>query len=194
SGDTVEAETDMTVNAYDSYVRYDNIDESIQDIIDEALPGRYITVTTFGQSEGGRDQYYVTLSDSKASVDAFQAMNAIAETAPASLQDKLEKGSMGDYRVPFFLNNVHPDEDPGVDAQLNVLRALATQETVTYNTLTGFKDKSVDISEMFAPTCWAWASPAWAPRSSPGMRRATFRPTPASTMPVGSIPSAATSR
>ena len=141
----------MTVNAYDSYVRYDDIDESIQDIIDEALPGRYITVTTFGQSEGGRDQYYVTLSDSKASVDAFQAMNAIAETDPASLQDKLEKGSMGDYRVPFFLNNVHPDEDPGVDAQLNVLRALATQETVTYNTLTGFKDKSVDISEMFAP-------------------------------------------
>jgi hypothetical protein len=91
----------MTVNAYDSYVRYDDIDESIQDIIDEALPGRYITVTTFGQSEGGRDQYYVTLSDSKASVDAFQAMNAIAETDPASLQDKLEKGSMGDYRVPF---------------------------------------------------------------------------------------------
>ena len=38
-----------------------------------------------------------------------------------------------------------------MDAQLNVLRALATQETVTYNTLTGFKDKSVDISEMFAP-------------------------------------------
>ena len=151
SGDTVVAETDMTVNAYDSYVRYDDIDESIQDIIDEALPGRYITVTTFGQSEGGRDQYYVTLSDSKASVDAFQAMNAIAEADPASLQDKLEKGSMGDYRVPFFLNNVHPDEDPGVDAQLNVLRALATQETVTYNTLTGFKDKSVDISEMFAP-------------------------------------------
>ena len=52
--DTVVAETDMTVNAYDSYVRYDDIDESIQDIIDEALPGRYITVTTFGQSEGGR--------------------------------------------------------------------------------------------------------------------------------------------
>lgn len=40
SGDTVVAETDMTVNAYDSYVRYDDIDESIQDIIDEALPGR----------------------------------------------------------------------------------------------------------------------------------------------------------
>ena len=54
SGDTVVAETDMTVNAYDSYVRYDDIDESIQNIIDEALPGRYITVTTFGQSEGGR--------------------------------------------------------------------------------------------------------------------------------------------
>ena len=124
-GDTVIAETDMIVNAYDSYTRYDDVDEAIQEIIDDALPGRYITVTTFGQSEGGRDQYYVTLSDSKESVDAFQEMNAIAETDPASLQAELEAGTMGDYRVPFFLNNVHPDEDPGVDAQLNVLRALA---------------------------------------------------------------------
>ena len=150
-GDTVIAETDMTVNAYDSYTRYDDVDEAIQEIIDDALPGRYITVTTFGQSEGGRDQYYVTLSDSKESVDAFQEMNTIAETDPASLQAELEAGTMGEYRVPFFLNNVHPDEDPGVDAQLNVLRALATQETITYNTLTGFKDDSVDISTMFAP-------------------------------------------
>ena len=150
-GDTVIAETDMIVNAYDSYTRYDDVDEAIQEIIDDALPGRYITVTTFGQSEGGRDQYYVTLSDSKESVDAFQEMNAIAETDPASLQAELEAGTMGDYRVPFFLNNVHPDEDPGVDAQLNVLRALATQETITYNTLTGFLDESVDISTMFAP-------------------------------------------
>ena len=93
----------------------------------------------------------MTLSDSKESVDAFQEMNAIAETDPASLQAELEAGTMGDYRVPFFLNNVHPDEDPGVDAQLNVLRALATQETITYNTLTGFLDESVDISTMFAP-------------------------------------------
>ena len=76
---------------------------------------------------------------------------------------------MGDYRVPFFLNNVHPDEDPGVDAQLNVLRALATQETVTYNTLTGFKDKSVTSRRCSPPTCWTWASPAWAPRSLPGI-------------------------
>ena len=150
-GDTVIAETDMIVNAYDSYTRYDDADEAIQEIIDDALPGRYITVTTFGQSEGGRDQYYVTLSDSKESVDAFQEMNAIAETDPASLQAELEAGTMGEYRVPFFLNNVHPDEDPGVDAQLNVLRALATQETITYNTLTGFLDESVDISTMFAP-------------------------------------------
>ena len=150
-GDTVIAETDLIVNAYDSYTRYDDVDEAIQEIIDDALPGRYITVTTFGQSEGGRDQYYVTLSDSKESVDAFQEMNAIAETDPASLQAELEAGTMGEYRVPFFLNNVHPDEDPGVDAQLNVLRALATQETITYNTLTGFLDESVDISTMFAP-------------------------------------------
>ena len=150
-GDSVLAETEMTVNAYDSYTRYDDVDEAIQEIMEEALPGRYITVTTFGQSEGGRDQYYVTLSDSEESVEAFHEMKALAETDPASLQAELEDGTMGEYRVPFLLNNVHPDEDPGVDAQLKVLRALATQETITYNTLTGFLDESVDISSMFAP-------------------------------------------
>ena len=149
-GDEVLASTGMTVNAYDSYTRYDDVDEKIQAIIDEALPGRYITVTTFGQSEGGRDQYYVTLSDSKSSVDAFQQMNAIAETDPASLMLKLDNGTLGDYRIPLMLNNVHPDEDPGVDAQLDLLRDLATQETITYNTLTGFLDEDVDISAMFA--------------------------------------------
>lgn len=151
NGETTLASAVMTVSAYDSYTRYDDIDEKIQDIIADALPGRYLTVTTFGKSEGGRDQYYVTLSDSKASVDAFQQMNAIAETDPASLMLKLNNGTLGEYRVPLFLNNVHPDEDPGVDAQLNLLRALATQETITYNTLTGFLDSSVDISKLFAP-------------------------------------------
>ena len=150
-GEEVLAETEMTVNAYDSYTRYDDTDEAIQAIIDDALPGRYITVTPFGESEGGRTQYYVTLSDSEESVDAFQAMNAIAETDPASLQAAIADGTLDEYRVPFLLNNVHPDEDPGVDAQLNVLRALATQETVTYNTLTGFLDEGVDISTLFAP-------------------------------------------
>ena len=150
SGDTTLASAVMTVNAYDTYTRYDDIDEEIRDIMADALPGRYLNVTTFGQSEGGRDQYYVTLSDSKASVDAFQQMNAIAETDPASLMLKLDNGTLGAYRVPFFLNNVHPDEDPGVDAQLNLLRALATQETISYNTLTGFLDSDVDISSMFA--------------------------------------------
>ena len=101
---------------------------------------------------------------------------------------------MGEYRVPFFLNNVHPDEDPGVDAQLNLLRALATQETITYNTLTGFLDESVDISTMFAPDVIDLASPDWAPRSSPPTPRATSRTTPVSTTPASSTPSARTSR
>ncbi len=151
SGESTLASAAMTVTAYDSYTRYDEIDEAIQEIMDDALPGRYLTVTTIGQSEGGRDQYYVTLSDSKASVQAFQEMNAVAETDPASLMLKIKNGTIGSYRVPIFLNNVHPDEDPGVDAQLNLLRALATQSTVTYNTLTGFLDESVDISKLFAP-------------------------------------------
>ena len=48
---------------------------------------------------GRRDVYYAVFSDSKDSVDAFQAMNEIAETDPASLQAKIKDGTL-EYRVP----------------------------------------------------------------------------------------------
>lgn len=82
-------------------------------------------------------------------MDAFQAMNEIAETDPASLQAKIKDGTL-EYRVPFMINNVHTDECPGVDGQLSFLYALATQDSIDYRTLTGFLDESVDIHELFA--------------------------------------------
>lgn len=145
-GETTLGETEMTVNMYDTYTRYQDIMGDLQEI--QALAeakGRYFNITSFGQSEGGRDQYYVTLSDSAASVSSFKAMNARAESDPAGLTADIQSGTVADYRIPFFINNVHPDECPGVDAQLNLLRTLATQDTITYQTLAGLKEDG-DVS------------------------------------------------
>lgn len=147
------ANTELMVNLYESYLRYaDTLDElrEIQKLA--AAKGRYMEITTFGTSEGGFAQYYVTFSDSKSSVDSFKATNAAAEKDPAALQAQIKDGKLGgkDYRVPFLINNVHPDENPGVDSHINLLRTLATEDTISYYTLTGLKSGKVDTT-LFDP-------------------------------------------
>ena len=56
-----------------------------------------------------------------------------------------------DYRMPIMMNNCHPDEAGGVDAHTNLLRTLATEDTVTWNTITGLTGgKQVDMG-MYDP-------------------------------------------
>lgn len=148
-GNTVLGSADVRVDMYDSYRRYDEIIGELEQIKTAAqAKGRYFNITVIGQSEDGHNIYYVTLSDSQKSVNDFQKMNATATTDPASLQTQIRAGSLKDYRVPFFINNVHSDEFPGVDAQMNLLWLLATGDTITYNTLTGLKSgESVDMTQ-----------------------------------------------
>ena len=153
-GDQVVAALDKPVkfNIYESYRRYADVMEELKEIQAAAREkGRYFEITTFGTSEAGYDQVYVTLSDSAASVEAFKKVNQAAITDPASVRKQIEEGTLTDYRVPFMINNVHSDEMPGVDAQMDLLWELATKDTITYNTLTGLKnDEEVDMS-LFAP-------------------------------------------
>ena len=153
-GGDVLATAALEVNLYDSHTPYSELYDELLEI--QALAeenGRYFEIVPYGVSEGGFQQYYVILSDSAASVDAFHAMNEIAETDPASLQAQIADGQMNgeDYRIPFLINNVHPNEDPGIDSHVNLLRELATADTITYYTLTGLADGSEVDMALFDP-------------------------------------------
>ncbi len=149
-GEETLAEATVTVNIYESYLTYAEIIDELLEIQTLAQEnGRYFEITVYGESEGGYPLYYVTLSDSEDSITQFQEMNELAMTDPESLQNSISDGLLDgeDYRVPFLINNVHPDENPGVDAQINLLRELATADTITYNTLTGLvSGEEVDTS------------------------------------------------
>lgn len=150
-GDKTLASTDMEINVFESYLRYDEIYQELTEIkaLAEAK-GRYFDIRSYGKTTDGRDQWYVVLSDSAKSVTDFETMNALAETDPASLQAQIDAGTLS-QRVPLMINNVHPDEGPAPDAPMNLLRTLATQDTITYNTITGLKSgEPVDMS-MFDP-------------------------------------------
>lgn len=144
SGDTVLATAPMEINVYESNVRQDDLHDELMEI--KALAekkGRYFDVQSFGKSTDGRDQWYVVVSDSAKSVKDFQEMNALAQTDPEKVLAQIESGK--DFRIPVMMNNVHPDEAGGVDAHTNLLRTLATEDTVTWNTITGLTGgKQVD--------------------------------------------------
>lgn len=146
----VVATTDLEINVYESNVRYDEIYDELMEI--KALAekkGRYFDVQSAGKSTDGRDQWYAVVSDSAQSVQDFQAMNQKAMTDPEAVLAEIEAGK--DYRIPIMLNNVHPDEAGGVDAHFNLLRTLATEDTVTWNTITGLVNGETVDMNMYDP-------------------------------------------
>ena len=145
-GDTVLATTPMEINVYESNVRQDELYDELMEI--KALAeanGRYFDVQSFGKSTDGYDQWYAVVSDSAESVANFKEMNALAQTDPEAVLAQIEAGK--DYRIPIMMNNVHSDEAGGVDAHTNLLRTLATEDTIKWNTITGLVDGEVDMSQ-----------------------------------------------
>ena len=147
SGDTVLATTPMEINVYESNVRQDELYDELMEIKKLAeANGRYFDVQSFGKSTDGYDQWYAVVSDSAQSVADFKEMNALAQTDPEKVLAQIEGGK--DYRIPIMMNNVHSDEAGGVDAHVNLLRTLATEDTITWNTITGLTGgKTVDESQ-----------------------------------------------
>ncbi|MDR0424146.1 MAG: hypothetical protein LBH39_01580, partial [Clostridiales Family XIII bacterium] len=139
-GGEVVAATVMDFKTYKSYRTYNQVRSELELIkAAAAAKGRYMEIKSFGESEGGFDMYYVTLAKSKAAVDGYLALTRRAEAEPAKVLQELNDGLLGDYAVPYHINNIHPDECPGSDAPVNMLWTLATADEITYSAINGFK-------------------------------------------------------
>lgn len=125
----------MKLNAYDSYRKYDELKPEIDRIFKNAKKDIYLNYESIGKSVEGRDLHFVVMAKDKSSVDKY-----LNETVPmmldnpAELQKKIKDKTIGDYKVPIFINNIHADETPGVDAQLDLLEKLTTQDVIKYKT------------------------------------------------------------
>ncbi|NBD24471.1 M20/M25/M40 family metallo-hydrolase [Paenibacillus glycinis] len=131
----VFAAAPIKLNPYDSFHLYDEIKPAIDAITAKAKEGRYIETRVLGQSSQGRDIYFTILAKDKASVDQYvnETLPAMMND-PAGLQTKIKSGKLSNYKVPIWINNIHPDEAPGIDAILNIFDAMSSQDTVTYDT------------------------------------------------------------
>lgn len=139
----------VELNVYDQFHFYDELKPTIDSVFKEAKKSndRYLEYQSFGKSVEGRDLHFVVLARDKEAVDKY--LNETLPTAledPESLLEKLEDGEMGDYQVPVWINNIHPDEVEGVDAQVELFKKFAIEDEITFNTIENKQEKAVTLN------------------------------------------------
>ncbi|MFJ7649198.1 M14 family metallopeptidase [Lysinibacillus sp. NPDC097279] len=146
------ASTTLKLNVYNEYLKYEEMKPTIEDVFSKAREGRYLAYKTLGKSTEGRDLHFVMIAKDKMAIDKY--LNETLPTAlenPTELLKKLENGTIGDYQVPIWFNNIHPDEIEGVDAQVELLKKFALEDEVSFKTTDeqGIKqDVKLNINEV----------------------------------------------
>jgi hypothetical protein len=130
-----EAKSTFKLNVYDEYLLWDEIKPALDQIQKEAKKGRYVSYEPLGTSVEGRPMHFVVVAKDKASVDQY--LNEMAQQKvdnPLDMKKKLASGKLKNFKVPVWINNIHPDESPGVDAIVDLYRTFATKEEAVYKT------------------------------------------------------------
>jgi len=143
----LNASTTVKLNVYDEYLDWEAIKPSIDSIFAESnkLNDRYLEYQSPGKSVEGRDFHLVVLARDKEAVEKY--LNQTLPTAlenPEELMKKIKDGTMGDYQVPVWFNNIHPDEVEGIDFQTELLKKFAMESQIKFTST----DKKGDSEEV----------------------------------------------
>ncbi|MEK8212050.1 MULTISPECIES: M14 family metallopeptidase [unclassified Paenibacillus] len=133
----VIAQAPVKLTPYDSFLTYEELKPQIDAVTKQAAikNKRYIHTESIGKSVEGRDIYFTIVAKDKAAVDKYQNVtHAAMLNNPKQLQADIKSGVFSDYAVPIWLNNIHPNESPGVDAIFNYFKSMALDDRITYNT------------------------------------------------------------
>jgi hypothetical protein len=142
----LKAATTVKLNVYDEFLFYQQLKPEIDQIFEQAKNDRYLKYQSLGKSVQGRDLHFVILARDKVAVDRY--LNETLPTAlanPNSLLMKLANGTMGDYQVPIWFNNIHPDEVEGADAQVELLKKFALRDIVTFKMVKDTQERIVTL-------------------------------------------------
>ena len=119
----------MRYEVYDSYTPYSELDSKIQEIIRTQTNGLYISYESTGLSTDGKDVMEVIVARDKAVVDNYLALLKRAQTEPEAVAADVRSGRLSDYQVPVYITNIHPNECPAVDQQIEFLKAVRIEAT-----------------------------------------------------------------
>lgn len=138
--DTISGKTAtalIKINNYEGFHHYDEIKPALDEIIaaGNLKNNRYFEYQSVGKSVEGRDLHLVTVAKNKEIINKYlNETNKMAVNNPKELINMIKGGNLKDYQVPIFINNIHPDESPGVDAQIAFLRKLISEDTLEFKT------------------------------------------------------------
>ncbi|AOT70048.1 M20/M25/M40 family metallo-hydrolase [Geosporobacter ferrireducens] len=141
------AKTVMKLNAYDSYHTYDEIVPAINRIFGLAKDNRYLVYKSLGKSFEGRDIPFVILAKEETDIGRYQneTLPLMLEN-PAALIKMIDQGAADKHKPAIWFNNMHSDEAPGIDAQIDLLEMLATQDEIAFNTVKKGTEVEVKLS------------------------------------------------
>lgn len=136
-GKEILAETTVEVKPYDSYHLYSEVDTSLLDYAKEAnANGIYAEVKEFGTSAQGRPMQALFIADSKETIKNYEELNKKALKDPESVLEDIKTDKI-DYKVPIMYNNIHSDENPGVDSVMEFTKELTSSAKgdIAYRTI-----------------------------------------------------------
>ncbi|MCG7346588.1 M14 family metallopeptidase [Sporosarcina sp. ACRSL] len=137
SENELKATTTVKLNVYDEFLEWDEIKPAIDQIFEEAasLNERYLHYESPGKSVEGKDMHLVVLAKDEDAVNNYleNTLPTALET-PEELLAKLQDGTMGEYQVPIWFNNIHPDEVEGIDFQTGLLKQFALETELSFTT------------------------------------------------------------
>ncbi len=119
---------------YENYLSYDQMKSKIVAIKNAAKTDRFVDLKVYGTTVKGRPMDMGIIAKSSADIDTY-----LNETTPMMLEnpDKMIadiKANKADYKTVIFMNNIHPDEEPAVDAVVELFNRYATEDFISYTT------------------------------------------------------------
>ena len=128
---------EIKLNLYDSFHRWEEIDQYAKDLRDLAgagktINGRYVEVTSLGKTLDGKDIWNVVVAKDAAIVsDYLNRVKPLMNSEPDALMAEANAGTLTQV---VYLNNVHADETPGSDAIIQTIDEFIWENELIYYT------------------------------------------------------------
>ncbi len=163
-GTVLGAVEGIKITPYDDFNTMKEIYENIDEIVSFAAENTdlYVEKFSMGSSQGdngldGLDMPYLIIAKDESVLDKWQEIKDEAESDPASLVQKIENGTLGDYQVPVLYSNIHSNEVAAPDGVLKfawmlVEAAASDSGSMEYQNLTGFTaEGEAKLAEQMGP-------------------------------------------
>ncbi|MDO4671154.1 MAG: zinc carboxypeptidase [Aerococcus sp.] len=117
---------------YEHFETYDEMVERTDKVVQEAAKDRYVDIEVIGYSKEGRPIRVGYVASQRQDIDNY--LNHLTPEMlknPDKVRKLLAEGKL-DYKLPIFIHNTHPDEQPAIDIVSSLFEMFAKQAAFTF--------------------------------------------------------------